>query len=142
MFGWETLAYMLFGMAALKSGFLRGAGATRALSQGAALIGFGIGIPALCAARLDPLPATASRVPMTFACHGRDRPVPAADDPRHRRAHHPADPPRRRAGRADRRRRARRLHQLSRHQHPHDDLFYGYGFGLFGTLAAPSCGWW
>jgi uncharacterized protein len=44
-FGGETLAYMLFGMAALKSGFLTGAWADRAYARTAA-IGFGIGIPA------------------------------------------------------------------------------------------------
>jgi uncharacterized protein len=44
-FGGETLAYMLFGMAALKSGFLTGAWSNRAYARVAA-IGFGIGIPA------------------------------------------------------------------------------------------------
>ena len=44
-FGGETLAYMLFGMAALKSGFLTGAWSDRAYRRVAAL-GFGIGIPA------------------------------------------------------------------------------------------------
>ena len=44
MFGWETLAYFLFGMAALKSGFLRGEWADGEYRK-AALIGFGIGIP-------------------------------------------------------------------------------------------------
>jgi len=44
-FGGETLAYMLFGMAALKSGFLTGAWSDRAYARVAAL-GFGIGIPA------------------------------------------------------------------------------------------------
>ena len=45
MFGWETLGYMLFGMAALKSGLLRAewsAGRYRTL----ALVGFAITIPA------------------------------------------------------------------------------------------------
>ncbi|HEY0112745.1 MAG TPA: DUF418 domain-containing protein [Allosphingosinicella sp.] len=45
MFGWETLAYMLFGMAALKSGFFRGEWSTGSYRK-ALLIGFGIGIPA------------------------------------------------------------------------------------------------
>jgi uncharacterized protein len=45
MSGWETLAYFLFGMAALKSGFLRGEWTDEAYRK-AALIGFGIGIPA------------------------------------------------------------------------------------------------
>jgi uncharacterized protein len=45
MFGWETLAYFLFGMAALKNGFLRGAASPETYRK-AALIGFGIGIPA------------------------------------------------------------------------------------------------
>jgi uncharacterized protein len=43
--GWETLAYMLFGMAALKTGFLTGAWDTRRYLR-VALIGFGVGIPA------------------------------------------------------------------------------------------------
>ena len=45
LFGWETLAYFLFGMAALKSGFLRGDWNDERYRR-AALIGFGIGIPA------------------------------------------------------------------------------------------------
>lgn len=44
-FGWETLAYMLFGMAALKSGFLTGAWERRRYLK-VILIGFGVGIPA------------------------------------------------------------------------------------------------
>jgi len=44
-FGWETLGYMLLGMAALKSGFLRGEWADARYRKWAA-IGFGIGIPA------------------------------------------------------------------------------------------------
>ena len=44
-FGAETLAYMLFGMAALNSGFLTGAWSDRAYLR-VATIGFGIGIPA------------------------------------------------------------------------------------------------
>jgi len=45
LFGSETLAYMLLGMAALKSGFLTGAWSDRTYVRVAAL-GFGIGIPA------------------------------------------------------------------------------------------------
>ena len=45
MFAWETLGYMLFGMAALKTGFLTG-GWSRSGYRKALLIGFGIGIPA------------------------------------------------------------------------------------------------
>jgi uncharacterized protein len=45
MFGWETVAYMLFGMAALKSGFFRGEWET-ARYRRIALLGFGLGIPA------------------------------------------------------------------------------------------------
>jgi uncharacterized protein len=44
MFGWETLAYFLFGMAALKSGFLRG-GWSDAAYRRIAATGFAIGIP-------------------------------------------------------------------------------------------------
>jgi uncharacterized protein len=43
--GWETLAYFLLGMAALKSGFLTG-GWSAGRYRRAALIGFAIGIPA------------------------------------------------------------------------------------------------
>nr|MBA2466394.1 DUF418 domain-containing protein [Sphingomonas sp.] len=44
LFGWETLAYMLFGMAALKTGFLTG-GWDIARYRRTALICFGISIP-------------------------------------------------------------------------------------------------
>jgi len=45
MFGWDTLAYFLFGMVALRNGFLRGEWSDPSYRK-AALIGFGIGIPA------------------------------------------------------------------------------------------------
>jgi uncharacterized protein len=45
VFGWETLAYMLFGMAALKSGFLAGSWTDRDYKK-VALIGLAIAIPA------------------------------------------------------------------------------------------------
>jgi uncharacterized protein len=45
MFGWETLAYMLFGMAALKSGFFRGEWSDAAYRKWL-IVGYGIGIPA------------------------------------------------------------------------------------------------
>ena len=45
MFAWETLGYMLFGMAALKTGFLTG-GWSMSGYRKTLLIGFGIGIPA------------------------------------------------------------------------------------------------
>jgi len=48
MFGWETLAYMLFGMAALKSGFFSGAWSAGAYRKWVA-VGFAIGIPAYAA---------------------------------------------------------------------------------------------
>jgi len=44
LFGWETLGYMLFGMAALKSGFFRGEWPVARYKK-VALIGFGIGVP-------------------------------------------------------------------------------------------------
>lgn len=47
-FGAETLAYMMLGMAALKSGFLTGAWPDRAYRRVAA-IGFGIGVPVYAA---------------------------------------------------------------------------------------------
>jgi uncharacterized protein len=46
--GLETLAYMLLGMAALRSGLLTGAWSRRAYAIGAAL-GFGVGVPAYAA---------------------------------------------------------------------------------------------
>ncbi|HEX8125414.1 MAG TPA: DUF418 domain-containing protein [Allosphingosinicella sp.] len=45
MFGWETLAYFLLGMAALRSGFLTGGWSDERYRK-AALVGFGVGIPA------------------------------------------------------------------------------------------------
>jgi uncharacterized protein len=48
IYGWETLAYMLFGMAALKNGFLTGSW-ENARYRKIALIGFGLGIPAYAA---------------------------------------------------------------------------------------------
>ncbi|MEN3749222.1 DUF418 domain-containing protein [Sphingomonas sp. HF-S3] len=48
IFGWETLAYMLFGMAALRTGMLRGEWGRIAYRRGA-MIGLGIGIPAYAA---------------------------------------------------------------------------------------------
>jgi uncharacterized protein len=48
LFGWETVAYMLFGMAALRSGFFRGEWPVARYRKWAA-IGFGIGIPAYAA---------------------------------------------------------------------------------------------
>lgn len=44
LFSWETLGYMLFGMAALKTGFLSGAWDARRYAR-VALIGFAIGVP-------------------------------------------------------------------------------------------------
>jgi uncharacterized protein len=48
MFGWETIGYMLFGMAALKTGFFRGEWGVASYRK-TALIGFAIGIPAYVA---------------------------------------------------------------------------------------------
>jgi uncharacterized protein len=45
MFGWETLAYFLFGMAALKSGFFRG-GWPMARYRKWVSMGFGVAVPA------------------------------------------------------------------------------------------------
>ncbi len=45
LFGWETLAYFLLGMAALRSGFLTGGWSAERYRK-TALLGFGIGIPA------------------------------------------------------------------------------------------------
>jgi uncharacterized protein len=48
VFGWETLAYMLFGMAALKNGFLTGAW-DDAQYRKVALIGFAVALPGYAA---------------------------------------------------------------------------------------------
>jgi uncharacterized protein len=64
-FGWETLGYMLLGMAALKSGFLAGAWSRQAY-LGAVAIGFGIGVPAYAALGWS-YAATGFTTPMTFA---------------------------------------------------------------------------
>jgi uncharacterized protein len=45
LFGWETLAYFLLGMTALRSGFLTGGWSSRRYRR-TALLGFGIGVPA------------------------------------------------------------------------------------------------
>ena len=65
LFGWETLAYFLLGMAALRTGFLRGDWSAAAYRR-TALIGFGIGLPAyaLLAALLI---RDGFSVPMVFA---------------------------------------------------------------------------
>ncbi|HWH17540.1 MAG TPA: DUF418 domain-containing protein [Allosphingosinicella sp.] len=65
LFGWETLGYMLLGMAALKSGFLTGAWED-ARYRRAALIGFGIGIP-IYALLAWGLLSDGFSVPMIFA---------------------------------------------------------------------------
>jgi uncharacterized protein len=63
LFGWETLAYFLLGMAALRSGFLTG-GWSDPRYRRTVLLGFGIGIPAysllawLLARDGFPVPAT------------------------------------------------------------------------------------
>jgi uncharacterized protein len=65
LFGWETLGYMMFGMAALKTGFFRGAWSLAAYRK-AMLIGFGIGIPAY-ALLAWALTREGFSVPMVFA---------------------------------------------------------------------------
>jgi uncharacterized protein len=65
MGGPETLAYMLWGMAALKSGFLTGAWDDRSYAR-VALIGFGIGIPAYAAIGWA-YASSGFAVPLTFA---------------------------------------------------------------------------
>ncbi|TPG22612.1 DUF418 domain-containing protein [Sphingomonas koreensis] len=65
--GFETLGYMLFGMAGLRSGLLTGAWSRRAYAMGAA-VGFGIGIPAYALIALIPIR------------HGFDVPSVAASD--------------------------------------------------------------
>jgi uncharacterized protein len=65
MFGWETLAYFLFGMAALRSGFFRGTW-SRAAYRKVVLAGFGIGIPAY-AVLAWLLARDGFSVPMVFA---------------------------------------------------------------------------
>lgn len=64
-FGWETLAYMVLGMAALKSGFLRGDWSDGAYRR-TLLIGYGIGIPAY-ALLAWAYHRSGFAIPMTFA---------------------------------------------------------------------------
>ena len=61
----ETLAYMLFGMAALKSGFLRGEWEPARYRKWA-LVCFAIGHPGLCGHRLAAGPRRISRCPRSF----------------------------------------------------------------------------
>ena len=65
LFGWETLAYFLLGMAALKTGFLTGGWSAQRYRR-TALIGFGIGIPAYALLALL-LARDGFSVPMIFA---------------------------------------------------------------------------
>jgi uncharacterized protein len=64
-FGWETLAYFLFGMALLKIGFFRGEW-ERARYKRLVLIGYGIGIPGYLALAWS-LYSDGFSVPMVFA---------------------------------------------------------------------------
>jgi uncharacterized protein len=66
MYGWETLAYFLFGMALLKTGFFRGEWEP-ARYRRTMLIGFGIGIPAYAALAFI-LFRDGFSVPMIVAC--------------------------------------------------------------------------
>ncbi len=65
-FGWETLAYFLFGMALLKTGFFRGEWEPVRYRR-LILIGYGIGIPAYLALAWI-LYSDGFSVPMIFAC--------------------------------------------------------------------------
>jgi uncharacterized protein len=65
-FGWETLAYFLFGMVLLKTGFFRGAW-TAARYKRVLLIGFGIAVPVYALLALV-LYRDGFSVPMIFAC--------------------------------------------------------------------------
>jgi uncharacterized protein len=66
IFGWETLAYFLFGMALLKSGFFLGAWEP-ARYRRLVLIGFGVGVPAYAAIAFF-LYCDGFSVPMILAC--------------------------------------------------------------------------
>jgi uncharacterized protein len=66
MFGWETLAYFLFGMALLKTGFFRGEWEP-ARYRRLMIIGFGIGIPVYAALAFF-LIRDGFSVPMVIAC--------------------------------------------------------------------------
>ena len=76
----------------------------------------------LCGARLPARPRGLRDCEHLHLVDRRDDAGPAGNRRRHRRFGHHPDPQRRRAGRADRRRRPRRLHQLSRHLNPDDHL--------------------
>jgi uncharacterized protein len=66
MFGWETLAYFLLGMALLKTGFFRGEWEPARYKR-LLLIGYGIGIPAYAALAFA-LYRDGFTLPMIFAC--------------------------------------------------------------------------
>jgi uncharacterized protein len=66
VFGWETLAYFLFGMALLKTGFFRGEWEPARYKR-LLLIGYGIGVP-VYAALAWILYRDGFSVPMIFAC--------------------------------------------------------------------------
>ena len=119
LMGCETLAYLLLGMAALKTGFLTGSWSDSHYRKAAA-IGFGIGIPvyALLAwllLRSDfSVPAILG---LSMAATVPFRPVMVIATAALIIL---VDPQGRRPGRPDRRRWPGRLHQLSRHQPRHD----------------------
>jgi uncharacterized protein len=66
MFGWETLAYFLFGMALLKTGFFRGEWEAARYKR-FVLIGYGVGIPVYLAIACL-LYGDGFSLPMIFAC--------------------------------------------------------------------------
>jgi uncharacterized protein len=133
MGGPETLAYMLFGMAALKSGFLTGAWDDRTYRR-VLLIGFGVGIPAYLLIGWA-YHRSGFAVPMTFA-YGMAATVPfrplmilaiAASIILLTRSGGPL------VGRIAAAGRAAFTNYLGT-SILMTTLFYGYGFGLFGTL--------
>jgi uncharacterized protein len=134
--GWETLAYMLLGMAALKTGFLTGAWSKPRLSQGGAGR-FRHRDTSLRRPRLADRPGEFLGERARRFCPRRCRPGPAADDRRDRGPGHPAHAQGRRTGKADCRRRPARPFTNYLGTKPPDDraLLNGWGFGQFGRLS-------
>ena len=113
MFGWETLAYLLLGMALLKNGFFTGSWDDASYRRIIAL-GFGVAIPAYAAIALMVWLAdfAVPALMLAMAATVLIRPIMVVGD---RGPDHPRDAARRLAGRSDRRRGPGGVHQLSRH---------------------------
>jgi uncharacterized protein len=117
VFGWETLGYMLLGMAALKTGLLSGAWEDRRYLKWA-LVCLAIALPVYVVA-LRFLFGRSGRYRPSSCRASQHRAGQALDGRRIRLPDHPGDAARRRAGGADCSHRAWGVQQLPRHEHRH-----------------------